>query len=231
MRTITYIYALVCPISDEIRYIGKANDPKKRFCSHLIDKRINHKNAWILSLKKQDRIPVLEILDQVSINEWEFWEQYYISLYKSFGFKLTNKGLGGEGMTCHRPEVIKSFLGEKNPMFGKKRPDLCVIAQTRKGKTYEEIYGTQQAIDIRNKISSGKGRPPLSEQERKTLVEGRRKKINQLDLNGNLLKEWDSLRSANNSLSKTKSCASLSRCLKNKKPTAYGYKWEYNTVK
>lgn len=40
---ISYIYALVCPITDEIRYIGKTNSIKNRFNAHLNDKSKSHK--------------------------------------------------------------------------------------------------------------------------------------------------------------------------------------------
>jgi excinuclease UvrABC nuclease subunit len=33
---IVYIYALKNPITDEIRYIGKAKDPKKRLKRHFV---------------------------------------------------------------------------------------------------------------------------------------------------------------------------------------------------
>ena len=31
----TYIYVLKCPISFEVKYVGKANNPKLRYYSHL----------------------------------------------------------------------------------------------------------------------------------------------------------------------------------------------------
>src|SRR5258708_1122020 len=45
------IYALRCPLTDEIRYIGKANNGKKRLASHLKDSRRRNTPLYS-SLKK-----------------------------------------------------------------------------------------------------------------------------------------------------------------------------------
>lgn len=39
------------------------------------------------------------ILDKIQTYEWKFWEKHYISLFKSWGFKLENKNEGGGGLT------------------------------------------------------------------------------------------------------------------------------------
>lgn len=160
MVSITHIYALVCPNTDHVRYIGKSNNPQKRLHSHLTDGRMNHRRNWLLSLKKENKLPKVEILDTVKIEEWAFWEQHYISLYRSFGFNLLNRTCGGEGHDFHDNKTRKSFSGEKNPMFGKKRPEVGEMVRKKlKGKTFDEIYGKQKADIIRKKISDGGKKP------------------------------------------------------------------------
>lgn len=95
---LTYIYQLECPIKHTIRYIEKSNEPLKRLDGHYSEKGNTKKCNWIKSLKKKGLKPIVEIVDQVLESEWEFWEQHYISLYKSWGFKLTNLTNGGEGV-------------------------------------------------------------------------------------------------------------------------------------
>ena len=53
------------------------------------------------------------------------------------------------------------------------------------------------------------------------------KKVNQYDLEGNFIKEWDSLISIEKELNYDH--RNISACCKHKygRPTAYGYKWEY----
>lgn len=92
----TFIYGLFCPIKKQIRYIGKSNNPKKRFYRHLYDAKLNthtHKNAWIISLLKLKLTPELIILEETNITQWQQREIYYINKYKN----LLNISLGGEG--------------------------------------------------------------------------------------------------------------------------------------
>lgn len=98
---LTYIYALIDPRDDQVRYIGKANNPKSRYINHFNSSRDKntHKRNWINNIRKDGYRPELLILDEVLISEWKFWECYYISLFKTFGFKLTNSTDGGDGST------------------------------------------------------------------------------------------------------------------------------------
>ena len=42
--------------------------------------------------------PTIHLLDEVSSDGWEFWERFYISLFRSWGFNLTNSTPGGDGI-------------------------------------------------------------------------------------------------------------------------------------
>jgi hypothetical protein len=98
----TYIYSLVCPINNCVKYIGKSNDPKSRFRKHvsLGDKNTGDnilKNEWIRCLLEKNLLPILSILEEVDISEWKEKEKYYIKLYKQKGFELFNICGGGNG--------------------------------------------------------------------------------------------------------------------------------------
>ena len=86
----TFIYCLYDPITDLPKYIGKSNNPEKRFKEHLKDKTKSKKVNWIKSLIKKDLKPKLEILDEVDENTWEIMESMYISLFRGWGFELLN---------------------------------------------------------------------------------------------------------------------------------------------
>jgi len=96
---LTYIYKLVDPVTLECRYIGKSIIPKERYTRHLYEaKKLSRKNylyCWINSLLKKDLKPNIEIIDLV--DDWIFWEKFYISYYKKLGCKLTNLCDGGQG--------------------------------------------------------------------------------------------------------------------------------------
>jgi len=58
----------------------------------------------------------LDIIDTVNINEWEFWEKFYISYFKSIGVELYNIHSGGKLETFRKPirlnKPTKSVLNE-----------------------------------------------------------------------------------------------------------------------
>ena len=93
----TYIYTL----SDNsgIRYVGKSDNPEIRLTKHLKECKMKRtrKEKWIFSLKESGGIPILEILDEIDSKEWSFFESYWISQLKSWGFNLVNGTSGGEG--------------------------------------------------------------------------------------------------------------------------------------
>jgi hypothetical protein len=147
---ITFIYELIDPITFETRYIGKANNPKFRFISHLIPsalKKNTYKNNWIKFLKKQNLKPILNIIDEVLFEEWEFWERFYIELYKGWNCRLTNGDNGGWGPGKFSEETkLKMSLAKKGKPSLRKgttcSQETCLqMSSSRKGKTYEEIYG------------------------------------------------------------------------------------------
>lgn len=116
----TYIYALIDPRTDHIRYIGKTNNPEIRLKNHLKSFQLSYKtkkNSWIKSLLKNNLKPTFEIIDIININDWSFWEKHYISLYRSWGFNLTNLDLGGYGVSTLSEETKRKLsilnLGKK----------------------------------------------------------------------------------------------------------------------
>ena len=96
---ITYIYTLSHPITGEVKYVGKTVNPKQRRHNHsnIARDKGTHKRNWINNLKSQKLRPKFEIIDQVS-SDWKFWEKYWISQFRVWGFKLCNYGTGGEGL-------------------------------------------------------------------------------------------------------------------------------------
>ena len=115
------IYTLEDPITKEVRYIGKTKkELVERMYSHISNYRLkkekSYKNSWIKSLKQKNLKPIIKELDLVEEDDWEFWEQFYINLFKSWGFNLTNMTKGGEGSLGG-----KGCLGYKHTEEAKKR--------------------------------------------------------------------------------------------------------------
>ena len=97
---ITYIYALMDD-DDDIRYIGKSDNPNKRLNEHIkydYNKK-SYKHNWVCKMLRENKEIKFKILEVVPYNIWEEREIYWIHKFRSS--KLTNKTIGGEGKKYH----------------------------------------------------------------------------------------------------------------------------------
>ena len=95
-----FIYTLTCPISGEVRYVGKAISLEQRLGTHLKQNKGTHKDNWIQSLKKKGLAPIIESIEEiVSVNEsdWQEAERFWIETLRFLGCRLTNAAVGGLG--------------------------------------------------------------------------------------------------------------------------------------
>jgi len=154
MPETTFIYGLSDPRTREIRYIGKADRPKIRFAAHIGAAKTNreksYKSNWIRSLLSKGLRPVLEIIDEVKITEWQAAEAAYIAFFREEGCPMVNSAPGGEGFGAQ----------EYHPMFGKPMPSetKAKIGAAQKGEK-NHGFGKKRPPDVRARISaSEKGR-------------------------------------------------------------------------
>jgi group I intron endonuclease len=265
---ITFIYVLIDPITNEIKYVGKSDKPDRRFKKHLKEDKNTYKNNWIKSLTSIGQEPIMEIMDEVLFSEWSFWEKYWISQLKSWGFKLTNLTEGGDGGNFGY--LVNKKISEK--LKGRVLTDEWKenISKSRKGKKLsektknklsEKLLGNNRAkglehsedfkLYMSNKFT-GKNNPMFGKKHRLESVEkikkvlseknkginnpfyGKKhtqnsknkmcKKLIQKDLNGNVIKIWDSFKEACESLN-LKQPAISNVCNKPNRTYA-NYKWE-----
>ena len=166
---ITYIYTLSDPETGNIRYVGKTNNIKERFRKHLEYKNNNKRKTYLYSwMKSIKNDPIIEVIDEVSNDNWQFWERYWISQFITWGFNLTNLTDGGDGLTSFSPEVIEKLKsinsGENNPMWGKKHSK----------ETIDKIQSSRSwykgpSEETKRKISKSKMGHEVSEETREKL--------------------------------------------------------------
>jgi hypothetical protein len=108
-KKITYIYALY--EDDNIKYIGKSDNPKYRLSQHIYEckKKIGLKHDWVRYMIESNKEIKLKILEVVPHDKWEQKEKSWISKYKDV---LTNTAKGGFGGKMSKFTI--SYLECKN---------------------------------------------------------------------------------------------------------------------
>lgn len=167
MKKIVYIYIILNPVTNEVKYVGKTLNTKRRFYQHLHTKLNSYCSKWIYSLLEKNIIPEFVIIDEVYEDNWQFYEEYWISQFKSWGFNLTNLTSGGEGCNnrCVSEQTRKNISinqkGEKGYWFGKKFSKEHIEKIIRKndkhhffGKTFSEEHKLKLSNVNKGKILS-----------------------------------------------------------------------------
>ena len=254
----TYIYILKDPISNLIRYVGKSNNPKDRLKNHvnLSKKDQSHKRNWILKLKKKGLKPVMEVIDVVPIDSWQFWETYWISQIRTWGFDLINYTNGGDGCTFSNQTSFKRGHGKKVVGFNKDYEvvyefENCISASKFMGVNKGTISGS---CSINNRTKTVKGIAwlhkdflnGLSNQDIKKMIDdkfniqikpnsgsfkkghdnNKSKKVLMYDLDWNFIREFKSAKEASEYLNVTGG-AIQHACLVSKKNKCKNYKFKY----
>lgn len=222
--TTVFIYILIDPQSKQIRYVGKTTDVNRRLRRHITERFLHdsYKDRWIRKLIDNDFSPEIEIIDKVDKVDWPYWEKFYISYFKYIGCELTNGTLGGDEppSTKGRKHTIESKLKMSKTKKGKPIPWL------NNGGERTEEHKKNLSKSCKGRKSPNKGKI-YSEEFKKKLSESStvKRKVKQLDLNGNLIKVWDSISLAEKSL-QIRHISEVCRNVRNHKTTG-GYKWEY----
>ena len=110
-----YIYALIDPIDNRIRYIGKTNNIKERLKRHIKNCKKHGfwtpKNQWIKSLLDNNLTPQIQTLLETTKEEVNNYEIEYIKKYRELITDLTNDTDGGDGYDWtgrkHEEESVK----------------------------------------------------------------------------------------------------------------------------
>jgi group I intron endonuclease len=217
----TYIYCLI--YNNEVKYVGKSDNPQKRFKEHIRKCKFNktYKDNWLHSLIKSSQRPELLILDTVPFNDFGFWEDFYINLFKSFGFKLTNLAPGGGG---------GNFGDEINKKISEKLKGR-IINDVWRDNIKKGSVGRKHTNETKEKYSkqrTGVGNSMFGVKRERKWDENKRKKIIQLDLSGGFLNEWDSIQDA--VIGTCTNRTSINYVLQNKRKSAGGYKWKYSDI-
>lgn len=128
----------------KIYYLHRGNN-----IPFYIGKTISEKNRKYSHKNKLGKDIILEIIDEVPTNEWKYWEEFYISLFKIWGFKLENKNNGGGGSIggykC--PTTSQTHKGRISPNKGKGKK---ILQYGLDGNFIKEWNNIDEAINTLN---------------------------------------------------------------------------------
>lgn len=90
------IYALKCPKTGEVRYVGKANDLEARLKSHIESRNTSNSpvKCWIRSLVNDGLKPEMVMLE-ANCDDWQSAERRHIFLARKKSKNLLNVCDGG----------------------------------------------------------------------------------------------------------------------------------------
>lgn len=148
------IYALLDPVTAEIRYIGKSCSGLVRLRQHFNPSQLNSKNRksnWLKSLLKKSNYPHIKILDEaldkVALSNLE---KEYIAKYKSN--RLLNMTNGGDGYGYKRKEKVVAWNK------GKKASKSAILAMryARLGRQFKPRSNEEKVKISKSNINAHK---------------------------------------------------------------------------
>lgn len=228
-ETDIFVYALLEPETEKIRYIGKTVNGLDRVNQHMCPRFLKsntHKNNWIKKLLRFGKQPLVEILSIAkSDGEVQKLEKFWIKHLRENGEKLTNMTDGGEGTAGHHPspeQIAKRVMAQAATRASPEHRIKMSKALT--GRTFTESW-------CRNIGKSGIGRIPWNKGQKMTLEYSENiskfstNKRPVIDGNGT---EYASIVEAAGILQVGK--ASIQRVLRGLYPSVKGHTFQYKKV-
>lgn len=162
-----FVYGLIDPRTNELRYIGKTRRgmvrPREHWDKYGL-KRNDKCHRWVLKLSKLGLIPHVEVLEECRLDDLDDCERFWISSLRAAGAELLNMTDGGEGGALIMDDVTRakfSHPGERNPFFGRKHS-----AETRR-KISDAKRGKPSGL-------KGKPKPPGFGAKMSAILTGRK---------------------------------------------------------
>jgi len=200
------------------KYIGKAKNFTERYNQHINQDRFKYDTwfyRWLNKQIREDKPFYVDVLQETNQENWRIDEIYWIKHFRELGYEITNMTDGGDG---NNNQVFskETQIKKSNSLKGHKvSPETRLkLSKAHTGKVVKE--STKQKLREHN---LGKPCP-------KHVKESFQRVVLQLDIKGELIKEFQSLTEAAKSINCRKS--SLSNVINRKKSGIFkGFKWKY----
>tara|TARA_R110001632_G_scaffold189416_1_gene309951 strand:+ start:162 stop:830 length:669 start_codon:yes stop_codon:yes gene_type:complete len=203
-------------------------DPNKVYIGKTKNKFRNHKPKFGVSIKYSD----IDEVDSLQHKDWEPIETYWIEQFRQWGYEVMNiRKKGGSGPITHTEEV-KKIISDKTKGHKKSKEWKRKLSLSHKGKKLTQETKDKLRIIGLNRTYPDNWGEIIKESHKtknkdfyknKKWIKSQQKVIYQFDLNGNFIREWDSLKSA--ALALGCNYVGISHCIHNHQKSAYGYVW------
>lgn len=84
-----FIYVLIDPRDNAVRYVGKTLRPLNRLREHISSSKNPYMRQWIAELRKEGLSPICKFIERTSVY-WNERERFWIAHYLSQGANLLN---------------------------------------------------------------------------------------------------------------------------------------------
>ena len=228
------IYCLLDPSTNNSpKYVGKTSNINQRLKNHLNPARYKntHKFNWIKKLKRLDLKPIVLVLEKVNISNWKSREKYWIRYFIKKGYKLTNKTIGGDGLTVANQTSFKK--GHISWNKGTANTNICIVCNKifkASPSLNQKTCGYKCASVIRTGHEHNqfkKGVIPWNLGLSKKLKPD--KNVYQYTKNKSIfIKKWNTAKEASLNLNINEE--GIGQCCRNKSKSSGGFWWSYKLI-
>lgn len=214
-------------------YIGQSIDVDKRISQY---KRIQTESIGIKILNSLQKYGIenhsFDIIEECDLDVLDEREIYWINQYNSTdkGLNLELGGKGGHRSVETKEKIRRNSIGKNSKKIKQYNLDNQYIKTWDSIVEAEKIFGTGiKGVLSKKKYTAGgfiwRYENEVLPSNYKIPKHKNKKPIIQYDLEGNVVKEWDSIIEVQNTLGYPNS--NISSVALGKQKTAYGYKWKY----
>lgn len=154
-----FIYYLLDPRNNEVRYVGYTKDPSKRLVDHVHEQADTHKCSWVQMLLLKGLLPELSIRCVVEdATEAKRIEIALIAALRLQGVNLTNNTIGGDGFVGgHHKESTKAKISQKSLASWARDKKTRSLILTTSSKTPEAMakWKASNTPEVRAKRGAG----------------------------------------------------------------------------